>query len=239
MCTVIYLPTEAGPQFSSCRDEDPGRAATSIPRIVMGNTGALLYPEDGVAKGTWLGAHENGTLLILLNGAKKTHIKQPFYVKSRGLIVKQLLDCQDPLSAWDSIGLAGIEPFTLVIWYYAELYELTWDEKKKHLVKQPLNQPKIWSSVTLYNEKARAKRKDRFDKALSQQKLTSATDLYNFLSDFTDPDIGFIMRRHSQIQTVSISLISVQPQAFLFRYSDLLTNQTTEHSFLPAQVSAI
>ena len=62
----------------------------------------MLLPTDTEKGGTWIGLHEKGHLLVLLNGGFEMHQRLERYRKSRGLIVKDLLDKEDPLKEWHS-----------------------------------------------------------------------------------------------------------------------------------------
>jgi len=229
MCTVIYIPSKEGPLFSSCRDEDPAREAALQAQIINANTGLLLYPQDAAAKGTWAGLHEQGHVVILLNGAFINHERKNNYRKSRGLIVRDLLDTLDPLAKWDAIDLKNIEPFTLVVWVSRQLFEWIWDGNHKHEKKMDAEKPHIWSSVTLYGPPAQALRKSWFAKALMQNSIVSAEQLLQLLHLHNDPLNGFVMSRNKNIQTLSISLIQLHPGYFVFRYQDINNKTDSNH----------
>lgn len=222
MCTVIYLPTNEGAVFSSCRDEDPARAAAIAPQLIKGNAGWMLYPTDAAANGTWVGVHEKGHVVILLNGAFKNHGRNSNYKKSRGGIVIEILDSINPLRSWNLIDLQFIEPFTLVCWYQQQLYEWVWDGNDKHKTKLESGKPFIWSSSTLYDEEVKQFRSSWFNEAIKKNKLNTAEELLHFLKIHNDATNGFVMKRNEKIQTLSISLIQQFPVFFNFNYHDLL-----------------
>lgn len=226
MCTVIYIPTSQGALFSSCRDEDPARAAAVHPQVVKGDTGWLLYPKDAAANGTWAGIHEKGHVIILLNGAFKKHERNNNYKRSRGLIVRELLDSINPLQKWDSLNLQHIEPFTLLLWHLQQLYECVWDGNDKHKKRLDSDKPFIWSSSTLYNDKIKQLRSSWFNEAIKKNKLNTSEELFYFLNIHNDATNGFVMKRNEKIQTLSISLIQQYAAHFNFIYHDLMQQKS-------------
>jgi hypothetical protein len=216
MCTVIFFPAPEGILLSSNRDEHPLRQATP-PQIVHGATGRLLYPTD-TAGGTWVGVHENGHILILLNGAFVKHERQSFYRKSRGLIVRELLDTMDPLLAYRATDLTQIEPFTLILWQQAALYELVWDGQEKHITIHSPTQPRIWSSATLYDATVQDLRKGWFRAWLASDPVVTPESLSDFLCSHQEPENGFVMNRQERVKTLSISILTQQKQFTSFAY---------------------
>ncbi len=221
MCTVIYIPTQQGPIFSSCRDEDPGRAAAFPPGITNGKTGLLLHPTDAAAKGTWIGIHSHGHLLVMLNGAFKNHEKKACYKKSRGLIITELLDTAGPLDRWKKMDLENIEPFTIVLWQHGQLYELIWDGFEKFKKSLPVHQPLLWSSATLYPVHVQEKRRNWLKEAWKIKPLQTNREILDFLQAHDDAANGFVMNRGEKIKTLSISLVQLHPGHFNFEYHEL------------------
>jgi uncharacterized protein with NRDE domain len=70
----------------------------------------VIYPKDPKAGGTWYVVDENGTVLVLLNGAEEKHTIKLSYRKSRGLIVLDIIGNVSPRDFWNTIDLDGIEP---------------------------------------------------------------------------------------------------------------------------------
>lgn len=229
MCTVIYIPTENGVLFSSCRDENPARARALRPMLTQSVSGNILFPTDAEKGGTWIGLHERGHLLILLNGAFEAHQRIEKYKTSRGLIVKNLLDKEYPLKEWRSYNLHNIEPFTLILWQKDKLYELVWDGTVKYALRRNTQLPQIWSSSTLYDPSVKQKRKSWFDNWLARTLHPSAENIYQMLLQHNDNKYGFVMNRQS-IQTLSISLIEIRGNHGRFQYHDMISGSkhTTE-----------
>jgi len=182
----------------------------------------MLLPADTEKGGTWIGLHEKGHLLVLLNGAFEAHQRLERHRKSRGLIVKDLLDKEDPLKEWHSSDLYEVEPFTLILWQKGKLFELVWDGNSKHSVRKNEVTPQIWSSSTLYSSLMKQKRKLWFNSWLAGISYPSAEDIYQLLWQHNDKENGFIMDRKT-IRTLSISLIEINSDYGSFHYHDMVT----------------
>jgi len=222
MCTVIYIPTAGGALFSSCRDENPARARALQPGLVQSISGSMLFPADAEKGGTWIGVHENGHFLVLLNGAFEAHQRSGKYRKSRGLVVRDLLDQEDPLKEWHGSNLDEVEPFTLILWQKNRLFELVWDGNIRHTVQKNKKTPQIWSSSTLYALPVKRKRKEWFDHWLANTVSPSVEDIHQMLLEHNDRENGFVMARQA-VQTLSISLIEISGSDSSFRYHDMIT----------------
>lgn len=226
MCTVIYYPFQEGALLSSCRDEAPVRS-TALPVASKKGSFAAVYSKDTITGGTWAGMNEQGVLIILLNGAFEKHTREKQYRKSRGLIVKELLFETDPLTQWKHHDFEQVEPFTLIIWSEKKLYEAVWDGRQKHLARMDGSRPHIWSSSTLYNTAAKALRKEWFDTAIRNNLIKSSSTLHSFLLHYADPQNGFIMNRHDEVVTLSISIFEMREHKTILQYYDMTTGEKT------------
>ena len=166
MCTVTYIPAGDGAFITSNRDEQRGRTPALAPSLYPMTTGRILFPKDSQAGGTWFAVHENGNILVLLNGAKHRHQPAPPYRKSRGLILLELADSDQPLHRFSTTDLREIEPFTLVLQTAGQLHECCWDGSRKYHSRADASLPHIWSSVTLYDAATIARRKTLFEEWL-------------------------------------------------------------------------
>jgi len=217
------MPLKNGALFSSCRDESPLRLPASAPMIQEGPAGKTVYPIDGVAGGTWAGASANGYSIILLNGGFTAHQRQEHYRKSRGLIVKELLNSSDPLQEWERINLLDIEPFTLIVWHEGVLHQLVWDAAAKHHTLPSPSLPHLWSSTTLYDAKAKEKRNSWFQQWLRDRPVFDTASVLGLLENHIELQQGFIMNRGT-VRTVSISFIKMDRVSITCHYHDLLNN---------------
>jgi hypothetical protein len=229
MCTVVFIPSDKKIQLASLRDENPQRPKALGPTIRGTDTIAYLSPVDGLAGGTWAGVSEFGNVIILLNGGHVNHQRQPYYSKSRGLIVTELLQSELPVVDWNLMDLTNTEPFTLVVWSDKHLFELVWDGQHQTKTLLDASAPHIWSSSTLYNADAKAYRSQLFRKWVSNRSVVDRLGLWEFFNTYKDPTNGYIMNRGPHIKTLSYSFIELMgEEKALFSYHDFATAAPTE-----------
>nr|MBA3899041.1 hypothetical protein [Bacteroidota bacterium] len=104
-----------------------------------------------------------------------------------------------------------------------QIYELRWDEHKKHLKTINPNQPEIWSSATLYNKEAAELRRNWFFSWMEKHK-----DAVDFkIADFHNKRHGnsiendILMKRDDGLETISLSQIMVEAGDCRFNYKDM------------------
>jgi hypothetical protein len=235
MCTVTFIPAGDNIYITSNRDEKHWRSNALPPAVYPAASGNLLFPKDGDAGGTWIAAHENGNAIVFLNGGFIRHTPQPPYRKSRGLILLDLLDSQDPAMTFKTISLQQIEPFTAVLWNTGRLFECRWDGSQKYTNRLSVSTPHIWSSATLYDEAVVEKRKSWFSKWLQQPRKTKQPvpeDILHFHQFTGDGDThnDLRMNRNGQVFTVSVTLLTLTDEFTQMHYLDLKNNNTfTQH----------
>ena len=121
MCTLTILPTEHGYRALHSRDELRSRSDETPPSWHdLGDGTRACWPTDPDAGGTWVGVHENGFYLGLLNlNLPQDQLPKDFAPwRSRGLIIPELIRLGDIRSALDriqSMDLDGFSPFRLVL----------------------------------------------------------------------------------------------------------------------------
>ncbi|HVM88793.1 MAG TPA: NRDE family protein [Puia sp.] len=227
MCTVTYIPVNNKIIITSNRDEKHWRSTAVEPKLYMFKSGNILFPRDSDAGGTWFAAHENGNVIVFLNGGFVRHDPSPPYRKSRGIVLLDLLDSDSPFSMFLKTDLYNIEPFTSVIFDDEQLYECRWDgEKKYHKKLNPLH-PYIWSSVTLYNEEVVSKRSQWFAEWMNANPLPSQTDILHF-HQFTgdgDKHNDLLMDRDGFVFTVSVTSLEINTNGGLMKYLDIQNRQ--------------
>lgn len=223
MCTVTFLPLSTNSFIlTSNRDELYSRSEVIFPQL--SNDKALVYPEDKLAHGTWIGTHQNGTTACLLNGAFINHKRNTPYRLSRGQVVLDFFEFSTSLSFIENYNLTNIEPFTLVIirnTLNLSIEELKWDGEKSHLRKMKSDTPAIWSSVTLYDQEAVAERENWFSDWQNNHSWNSQTirDFHNS-NDIARPETSIFMRRQ-KVGTVGITSIESKKHTCTMSYDDL------------------
>lgn len=225
MCTVVFIPKGNRYFFASLRDESPSRPKAVVPDIYKERDAVVLSPIDAMAGGTWLGATESGSVIILLNGAFEKHERKTNYRKSRGLIVTELLASNLPVVNWNLMDMQAVEPYTLVVWNEGNLFQLVWDGEDKHSVKLKVNQPYIWSSATLYNSQARMHRSELFQQWMGMNMPVSSLSVFNFFKSYAESENGFLMNRNEQTKTLSYTFIELQiDDSVEMQYHDILSD---------------
>ncbi|MCX6319043.1 MAG: NRDE family protein [Bacteroidetes bacterium] len=241
MCTVTFLPVRDTVLITSSRDEKRIRPAASVPSFYHYNGCRLAGPRDAFAGGTWIALKENGDAAVLLNGAFIKHIPHPPYRVSRGLIFLDLLSHKHPSAHFDSISLAGIEPFTMILFEKGCLYQFRWNGEEKFAKQFPASRPHIWSSATLYDGPAIKKRETWFAQFLNNTTLPTQQDVLHFhqTGGEGDPQNDLQMSRSDIYSTVSITGIHLTKDRGSIKYLDMSQQQTSELKFelaIPATV---
>ena len=233
MCTVTFIPTKQRIFLTSNRDEKNVRTSAVYPAVYEFSSGKIMFPKDADAGGTWIAVHENGNAIVLLNGGLIKHIPTPPYRKSRGLIVLDLADTDEPYQVFARIDLDGIEPFTAIIWEHGTLHECVWDGSGKYTKRPDPSLPHIWSSVTLYTPEVIAKREGWFVDWLNKNPSPSQDDILGFHQFTGDGDKynDLRMNRDGETFTVSITSLSLERTNTVVRYLDLKNNQAATAEF--------
>ncbi len=236
MCTVTFIPNPNNSFIlTSNRDEAPGRA-TLMPEIYEEDGVKLLYPKDAVAGGTWIGISEKKRIITLMNGGFVAHQPKPFYRKSRGVVVKDLLKSEKIKSAIENYNFNEIEPFTAVVvdWQAeVQLLQLVWDGEKFHFSEEPLA-PQIWSSSPLYPKNLKDKREQWFSEYVESNLNPSEEEILHFHKTAGEGDVSsnLIMDR-GFIKTKSITQIVKKEESVKMRYEDLQTKKISTSEFFP------
>ncbi|WP_413669771.1 NRDE family protein [Mucilaginibacter sp. Mucisp86] len=223
MCTVTYIPTKNGFQLTSNRDENVNRGQAIAPRKYQNGSHTLLYPKDADRNGSWIAAKNNGDTVVLLNGAFVKHKVMPSYKTSRGLVLVDLINAQDPYLFYQNSDLENIEPFTVVLYTGGNLFECRWDSERKHIKLLDGRDAHIWSSATLYDEAATAKRTAWFTnwrKSANPDTAEAILHFHHHAGEGDDND-ALVINRDGKMKTVSVTNINVSPQNITMTYHDL------------------
>ncbi len=238
MCTVTFIRVNNSFFLTSNRDEKVQRSQALPPRIYQQDDGALLYPKDADAGGTWIALNDNLNAAVLLNGAFVNHPSQAPYLRSRGLVLIDILAAPSPFDRFLQIQLEGVEPFTLILFENFKLYECRWDSTKKYNQQLGIDQNYIWSSATLYNQSAQTKRADWFEKWQRNHTQPLQADIFHFHQFAGDGDErnDIRMNREGELFTVSITGIQVTKHTGTMNYLDLKDGATYIQKFIPSKI---
>ena len=233
MCTVTFIPVKDKIFITSNRDEKRWRSQAIVPAFYAMETGTIVFPKDTDAGGSWFAVHENGNAVILLNGGWVNHIPQPPYRKSRGLVLLDMIDDDNPIGKFLTSNFNNIEPFTAVILCEKELYECRWDGSEKSNRKLQADLPYIWSSVTLYDDAVIAKREKWFVEWLQKNPAPTQHDILSFHQFTGDGDShnDLLMNRDGIVFTVSITSLESTGRSGVLQYLDCKNQQTHRQEF--------
>ncbi|SFS69545.1 NRDE family protein [Lutibacter maritimus] len=229
MCTVSFVQLKDSFVLTSNRDEKTTRPTIS-PKIYTDKSIKLMYPKDEKAGGTWVVAKNEGTAIVLLNGAFENHKKKTNYLKSRGLVLMEMIKASNPIGYFFSISLKGVAPFTLIVFQNNKLVELKWDEKQKYDLEHSISESHIWSSSTLYNRSQRELRTQWFENFSAKNNPMSPEKILSFHKN-TQPKnkkYGLVINRDDNIKTLSITQLLLKNNRIEMTYVDLENKEFIE-----------
>jgi len=251
MCTVTYFPGPTGFILTHNRDESPGRSTQSIVREKTPKGNILLFPRDAQAGGTWIASSQDGRTVCLLNGAFLLHRRELPYRRSRGLILLDFFDWEDPDAFFQEYDLDRIEPFTFL--YFEKpanetevqrVTELRWDGQHRFLKELSPKTAHFWCSATLYPPEMQIRREQVFKDWLSPPSSNQPTPIYQSLitlhqtGSINDPENDYIMNRAGRVQTVSITQVIVHEKNAQMKYLDLLGGNRSERRLFASKRAA-
>ena len=117
MCTVSWVREASGYQLFCNRDEKHTRKQALLPRIVELRGVRFIAPMDGDSGGTWIGVNQFRLSLCLLNRYHSQTTEPEKQLVSRGLLVRELMDCVSQSDVQQRLGgmrLTDFKPFTLL-----------------------------------------------------------------------------------------------------------------------------
>ena len=223
MCTVSFVRANNAVIITSNRDEHIGRENATAPAIQILKDKKIIFPKDARAGGTWFAAADNGAVAVLLNGAFKKHIAKPPYRKSRGLILLEIIESDQPLLFFSELNLDNIEPFTVVLYQPGLLHELRWDGTNKYQRQPDISGNHIWSSSTLYSDEIIEQRENLFQQFIQAPSNITADRIHEFhAGNNGDDENGFVINRKTGMKTFSITQAIINNNAVNFLHTDLL-----------------
>lgn len=233
MCTVSFVFVKGKAILTHNRDEKVARPSALEPQKYSINQQNIYFPKDQKAGGTWYAVAENGTVLVLLNGADEKHKLKPSYRKSRGLIVLELISSYSPIEEWNSIDLSNIEPFTIVLFQDEKLYQLRWNEVEKSTLNLDVSQSHIWSSSTLYSKEISENRVELFQNFMVINKI-SAEKIFQFhrYAKNEDSENGLIINRNNKLKTLSITQTVIEKNKVVLLHHDLQQQKDFINTFI-------
>lgn len=217
--------------ITSNRDEHVQRQNAAAPAFHLLQHKKIIFPKDVKAGGTWFAAADTGVVAVLLNGAFVKHIAKPPYRKSRGLILLQIIEADEPYSFFTALNLENIEPFTIILYQPGSLHELRWDGNDKYEKLLNTSGNYIWSSATLYADEIIEQRKNLYNQFIHSTKNITPVLVHHFhADDNSDNENGFVINRQTGMKTFSITQAVVKKGNIQFLHTDLLQQKQFEET---------
>jgi len=241
MSTVTYLPYKDKIFITSNRDDRLQKSGDLAPTVKTFKTGKILYPQHAESEGTWIGIHNNGNAMVMVNGAFAPHIRKDNYRLNREVIFLEIFDADNPVKKFNETDLQDIEPFTLIVWLKQNgtLWEMRWDEYEKFVASLPADMPNMWSSVTLFDEAMMRKRKKWFEEWRLSQEVITGEGIRLFHEHGGE---GFermnLNINKGATHTLSITGIEISEDRSVMYYHDLITGEQTINGWLFAEDKA-
>lgn len=220
--------------ITSNRDEKSTRPSSFLPELYSINNKKLYFPKDPQSGGTWFAIDETGNVAVLLNGSFEKHDSLGYYLRSRGLILLDIISESDLLRTWEKIDLKGIEPFTIVILIDKHLFQLNWDYSQKYTCELDSDENHIWSSVTLYNDEAIKQREEWFNVFQAQNRFPDENEMRDFhLNTHShDSQNGLVINREDIVLTQSVTQAVIEKNRVSLFYHDILKSSDFSKSFI-------
>lgn len=227
MCTVSFVSSNGKIIITSNRDEAVLRTALP-PDTYLINNKKITFPKDPKGGGTWYAVAENGNVLVLLNGADEKHKHQPPYNRSRGLVVLEMISNDSPVVHWNVIDLENVEPFTLVLFQDAQLFQLRWNGTTKNRVNLDASKNYIWSSSTLYPQEVREQRSKWFYKFMENKHEANETEMFDFhrYTENSNAENGLIINRNNTLKTLTITQTFLNNENITMNHYDLIEGKS-------------
>lgn len=232
MCTLSYLPIAGGYIMTTNRDEAPSRATFNLSQFETASGLKVLFPKDPVSGGTWIATNSKGRLACLLNGGKKAHKRADYYIRSRGLVLLDLIRSIDIGHFFNTYPLTQIEPFTLVIREENQLFEWIWDGEEKSLIKLDPNSACLWASSMLYQEKTIELKRTWFSNWQRNTVNQDQQSIMNFhqFGGQKDLENGMLIDRSGFVKTVSITSIAKAKMSVKLIHRDFISDTLQERN---------
>lgn len=223
MCTVTYFHTGKSSIITSSRDEKTSCPPSAEPEMIIHGSRRLFFSRDSRSGGTWFISDDHKRVAVLLNGAFHKHEVRPAYKKSRGLVLIDLFEAEQFVTAFKTYRLADIEPFQVLYMDHRGLYRLVWDGTNKKILELNPYHAYIFSSITLYDEEAMKLREDWFSDFIRNTKNIRRQDLFDFHLNHQKNDQvnGLRILREDQHKTHNISQVEISAEGGIYTYLDL------------------
>ena len=226
MCTVTIVPSGDGFRLGCNRDERRDRVVALPPAVHRLRQRTAIFPVDPAGQGTWVGVNGAGVAAALLN--RTIDSAAPIgksSLRSRGLIIPDLLDCTSLTEALD-IG-AALEPsdfdrFRLVVAQNTTAAIVTSDGVALSIELTKLSRPIMLTSSSLGDALVERPRRRLFEQLFAGEECSwlRAQSRFHHHQWRSRRDISVRMER-ADARTVSHTVVNVTSRAIELRYRAL------------------
>jgi len=194
--------------------------------------GQGYYPKDLQAGGTWMGMHQSGWALCLLNGGSVDYLRRLPYRYSRGKIIPHFMESLEIKALRDG-DYSGVEPFTLLIARAGELWQWQHDPDQELWQELDPQEAHFFSSTKLYHPNIRAARESRFRGWLKgcEEINSEAVASFHLNPQLSAKEGGLLLGPNFPLQTVSFCQAEVNHKQARFQYRYLFGETQDQRSW--------
>jgi hypothetical protein len=227
MCTVTIVPHEGGVRLVCNRDERRTRPPALPPRLIRAGQRRAILPIDPAGGGTWIAANDAGLVLTLLNRHEGRYAPGSAATedRSRGLIVRALIECatlESVRDALDALGTSRFAPFRLVAVQNARAAVITSAGCETSCEVRPLTDPLFFTSSSLGDRIVEAPRRELFERLVvneTESRLRGQARFHRHRWPGREP-ISILMSRADAV-TVSRTVVDVDTRGCALAYRSL------------------
>jgi hypothetical protein len=232
VCTVTIVPLEDGFRLRCNRDERRDRPEALAPLCREFEDRSIIYPEDPVGGGTWIGVNDAGLAAALLNRtlldqrpARATTVHGAHTLRSRGVIIPQLLLSATLADAVDRMGAlkaSDFARFRLVLVQDTATAIVSSDGSTLTISCADLDEPNMFTSSSLGDAVVEGPRRQLFVELFAgdESSWLRAQRRFHHHRWPSRPDVSVRMERYDA-RTVSQTVVDVRSTAVQLRYIPL------------------
>ncbi len=217
MCTLTFSPQGSQRHIFFNRDELTLRERALPPAVHRGENGNYIMPVDPPGGGSWMGLHENGFFVCLINHYPDDRIIIDTALRSRGLLIRDLLERGDfPAGDYldSQISTAEYAPFYLAAFDFRQSEIWEFDGTALSTADSPEG---ILTSSSFQHGRISGIRRKLF-KGVNRSD-PAALRKFQLTQNKEHPEEGVLMMRNDA-STVSVSHITIDKTELCLLYAE-------------------
>ena len=236
MCIVSYVHRKNGFILTSNRDENPNRKTINPDYYFIDNQ-TFIFPKDKKAGGTWFAINCTKSQVGCILNAQQPHHKKSN--QSRGVFLLNHLKKFRFYQNLTARHFQNLPPFEYLFIDYKQKYPqfrtYYWDGQKLLNKKSEPLKNELWSSKSLYSREKHSENLSSYNRWIKQNPNFNQESVMQLHEDYFVQGLkSKNFHRHQQtlnIQTVSITSLSVDGDNKKLVYRDLISKEITEREF--------